>query len=328
MAQVQLGLPDTFDFWNGVRWWSTIIAAVAAVVAALGYWRASDIERKEKTAGASLEADIKKSPHSQWPSSLLIKEGYKPVPVDAAEGINVLVDVAKTGRDKPTVASVIVKGAEDETLAWALTFALGEHYVWPYSHDDLDHLLDGEVPVALTDAVKATGIVERVRATGASAGDLIGIGLESSLGGIPDDTGRTLSTARAVELMEAAEQVLQEAGISIPIDYRALGLGRAKTQAPAKNSGLERLQRSALLVFVARKMNDTAKFNTARTVITIVEDVDELTRINLTDYEYAKHVGVRLSPPLVGEGEGDSTWKYPTASPEEAAARSAGMPKP
>lgn len=119
--------------------------------------------------------------------------------------------------------------------------------------------------------------------------------------------------------MDAAQRVLAEAGVTIPIDYRALGLGRAKTIATAKNSAMEKTQRSALLIFVARMMSDTTNFDVTRTLTTLIENVDQLTRVHLSDYEYARLVAARISPILVEPDAVTEPWLFPTQTPEEAA---------
>lgn len=312
-------LASSYDFWQAVIVWAAIVGAVLVAVASIVGFYANDqvtrvIPKLAAEKSEKLDAEIMKQPASAWPTRVLLKNGWQDKKVSGELTVLVHKTVATPSEYQPTEA-LIKKG--DQTLAWARAVAFGDHRIWPYG-PVVDYLEDGANKIPIEKALAGAGLAEFVRQTGTEPVDVIGVGLESSSGGDPNDTFRELSDTRGMHLVGAADKVITIVSADKSISLRTLGLGRALTHAE-KDSDQERRQRTALVIVIARMSHDTIMLPLNEALTTLIMDVP-LTSVDLRDYEYFTMAAKRLSAPLVFGDAQAEPWTAPRISVQEALA--------
>jgi hypothetical protein len=303
-------LSSTYDTWQTGLLFAGIIAGVAMAASALCAYQLSEIPKKAARLEAASDAQTLERPPSEWPIRLLEKHGW--ARNSDVDGLDVFVQRQPPSADGVRITGVLFKRGE-LTVVWATAVALGEKYVWPYAQDS-EVLEDGEVAVPILDAIPKGEVAAFIRQSGNFPVDVIGVGLESSHGGDPADVYRELSDLRGQRLVEALSWSVTVTSPNKVVHYRSLGLGRAQSIA-SKGTELERKQRSALIVAVARMNNDTVTSPLEATLKNLVLNAD-LTSLNLSDYEYKDQLDVRLSPPLWFDDSELDEWSVPETLPD------------
>ena len=299
-----------------------IAAAIVAIIVAVGVYQVNvAIPKLAAERSELLDAELMKQPVSAWPTRLLLSNGWESN--QSIGDLTVLVDNPPAGAVGTEPTGILIRRGE-QTLAWAKAVPFGERFVWPYAQVS-DELEDGDNTVAIAQVVARTGIADFVRQTENYPVDVVGVGLESSDGGDPTDKYRKLSDERGVSLVEAVNRSIVVVNPQKVVRYRTLGLGRALAMAP-KGSEVERLQRSALVIVIARMSHDTINLPETNALVTLLMDID-LNVVDLSNYEYSAVAARRLSGPLVFEDSSAEPWTAPEIPVSEAlAARSPPRP--
>jgi len=319
---LEAGLSNTFDWWQTALLWSAAITAgLTLITAGVGcfafyarYKVQNDLPLRAEAARGNLRQSLSLEPPSAWPDWYMVEQGWRHEK-DLGE-LKVFTLSAEPLEGGANTTGIIFKNGS-QTVAWAEAIALGDHYVWPYAEDSYE-LEDGDNTVPIQQAISGTGIANIIRQSPTHFIDVIGVGLESSDGGDPDDEYRELSDNRGMQLAFAARSVIEEPSDSRRVGYRSLGLGRAMNKV-ARGSQLERQQRSALLVVVARMSHDEIRLPLTDTLSAIVMDVD-INTLSLADYEYSCAAEERLSGVWVDDPNAQE-WEVPKISVAEALAR-------
>ncbi|MEO1381049.1 MAG: hypothetical protein AAFU69_11975 [Pseudomonadota bacterium] len=294
---------QTWSFWLG---WLASLGAVAVAALTAGYFYANyQVERGIPSAVqrrlAELRETIPADPVSTWPDWFLHEEGWESR--EHPDGLKVFVLKPSGDTSDPNKTGVLFRQGQ-QTLVWANVISLGDRYVWPYGQNS-DVLEDGDNTLGIADAIAGTGLADVIRGVvnteivDNTEIDVVGVGLESSHGGDPNDVFRKLSDLRGQNLIAAAKQVIEVPFASIDIRYRSLGIGRALIEQ-AERSDLERRQRSALLLVVARFSHDHIQMPLETALSKLVSETD-LGAINVSEYEYSCAIVQRLSSPLVDD---------------------------
>lgn len=303
-------LASTYDSWQTGLLIAGIIAALAGLFTAVCMYQLNDIPKRAARLEAASDARTLERPPSEWPTRLLEKHGW--AKSSAVDGLDVFVQRHPPVADGVRVTGVLFKRGE-LTIVWATAVALGEKYVWPYAQDS-EVLEDGEVAVPILDAIPKGEVAAFIRESGSFPVDVIGVGLESSHGGDPEDVFRELSDLRGQRLVEALSRSVTVTTPNKVVNFRSLGLGRAKSIAN-KGTELERKQRSALIFVIARMNNDTVTSPLEQTLRNLVLNAN-LTSLNLSDYEYTNQLDLRLSPPLWFDDSELEDWTVPETLPD------------
>lgn len=321
----QANLAAEYDLWKVVAGWGGgiaislgIVVAVATAVAFFSNAKLQDLETQAVTFRRELDAETRKTPVSAWPARLL-KEDLWTESI-RTDGLTRWTRPRATaqGGAIPAPTEMLVKKGE-ETLAHVQAYPFGDTYVWPYG-PVANHLKDGQRDIEIVDVVRRLGIADFIRTTSAPVVQVVGVGLESSHGGDPDDLTRELSWQRGILLADAAAQSILVVDPKRRIDFRALGLGRA-TKSAARETADERRQRSALIMTVAFMRYDAALLRLDESLWQAIVEVP-LGALDLFDYEYAFDALERLTGPIaVGDDEGGGPLARPKLTAAEAMAR-------
>lgn len=286
-----------------------IFAGIVAVLAlaANNWW----IPLRAEKAAAMAESELKAQPVFAWSRRLLLEDKWEQV--DDGGELTFFIKHPTQTLDETRTTSVVVKEGET-TLSWINIVALASNNVWPIgAYQELE---DGKNPLSVFEAVAGTGIADIIRSTGSVPIEIIGVGLESSYGGDDEDTHRRLSIRRGTELVRACHRSLTVLDPTRRISYRTLGLGRARDFA-AKDTDIERRQRSALVIVVASMQSTPALLSVDETLAALVMNV-EVVGVDLSRYEYSSLADVRLSPSLKFDGDVTPLWNVVDISAEEA----------
>lgn len=271
----------------------------------------TEIEQEAAARLAAEEQSLLEQSVSVWPTKLLLKQGWRSKP--GMTNLTIWFDAPNDPKPEATSVEVLIK-ADEETLAHAVVTTFGENYVWPYREDD-DFLKDGDENISIRSAIQGTKIGSHVRGAERKPIEVIGVGLESSHGGDPDDIYRHLSDLRGQALIAATRVTLTDTAAQERISYRALGLGRSVD--PASFQSLkEKRQRGVLILTIIRHKSEVVELPITAAITQILAD-ETLIGMDLSEYEYFCLIPDRLSPPLNFEGTGEGYWTPPEVTPEE-----------
>lgn len=315
-------LTAQYDLWTSLHSGALIIGAFFGVLVALAALASVYSQnKKEATLKQAIDfvtardAKILESDESEWPVRLLIANDWSIIAEDD-DVITLKKDGVRRAANGSRISDFMIKKG-DQTLVWSSVVILGEGLVWPYS-ENADELIDGTIRVSVREAVSGTGIGDLARKSGEHHLEIIGIGLESSHGGDPDDLYRSLSDSRGIKLISAANKNIEMLDDREPPKFRTLGLGRALSETE-RDTNLERHQRSAILMLIERRRHDVVAMPLKAALEKLIFEI-KIDGVDLFDYEYSCVADRRLSVPIAFGGTTGKVWQAPKLSVEEALA--------
>ena len=315
-------LTAQYDLWTSLHSGALLLGAFFGVLVALAALASVYSQnKKEATLKQAVDfvtardAKIMKLDESEWPVRLLLANKWDIVD-ENGDIVTLKKDEVRLAANGSKISDFMIKKG-DQTLVWSSVVVLGQGLVWPYSENS-DELIDGSIRVSVREAVSGTGIGELARRSGEHHLDIIGIGLESSHGGEPDDLFRSLSDSRGIKLISAANQNIEIVADREPPKFRTLGLGRALSETD-RDTNLERYQRSAILMLIERRRHDVVVMPLKDALEKLLFEV-KIDGVDLFDYEYSCVADQRLSVPIVFGGTSGKVWEAPKVPIEEALA--------
>lgn len=295
----------------------TLVVAVGGLALLVANGKLTSLTTAAETFGKTRDAQIRLQPVSAWPDRLLKEDGWTQTIAASDRIIWESQPPAPKGSEPPLPTDLLVRSNE-ETLAWVRVLPFGDRYVWPYGAQS-DRLKDGNADVEVLAVVSRLGIGDFVRSSERALVEIVGVGLESSHGGDPNDDTRMLSWERSVLLAQAAGQSLTVTDPMKPIRFRGLSLGRA-LKAEERETIAEQRQRSALIVAVAFLKYDTVNLRLDEELLRPILNL-RLHGVNLMGYEYSYAAMPRLTDAIAVTGGGDGPLDQPTMTADEAVAR-------